>query len=54
MVIDESWSWRRFLRIENTVSWWENTWMLVEVISLMEVSLRNPGTLSVHIDVGQI
>ena len=31
-----------------------NTWMTVEVTSLNEVSLQNPGTLSVYIDVGQM
>ena len=46
---DESWSWRCLLRGERTVSQWWNTWMSVEVNSLMEWSLQNPGTSSVHI-----
>ena len=51
---DESWSWRCLLRVER------NCFAVVEhmdvsgVTSLMERFLQNPGTLSVHVDVGQI
>ena len=46
---DESWSWRCLLSVERTVSL-----DVSGVTSLMESCPQDPGTLSVHIDVGQI